>query len=111
MEDANRDVYRFAEFVLMCDELRRGDDRVEIDPAPLRLLRHLVANRGRTIRHDELRRVLWAGQAVVTPDAIAKTVDPGRPMIMRIPFAVGEAHWSWKNPLKWERFDIVKPKR
>jgi DNA-binding winged helix-turn-helix (wHTH) protein len=49
-------------------------ERVEIDPAPLRLLRHFIANRGRTIRHDELRQVLWPGQTVVTSDAIPKTV-------------------------------------
>jgi hypothetical protein len=40
-----------------------------------------------------------------------KDGDPGRPMRMRIPISGGIASWSFKNPLVWEKFDIVEPKR
>lgn len=220
MGDPAHDVYRFAEFLVRPDELQRSGNRANIDPAPLQLLRYLIANRSRTVGREELKRVLWPGQPVdaVSDDALDKRVDrvrdalgrkdqarfietrpklgykfigdveicvdaagtdlvlphlvstqsnptianiyvhstgrferqpdgrwfeyndanaviytfeefehdkkflylidrsrckagdPGRPMIMRIPLVVGEAHWSWKNPLKWERFDIMKPK-
>jgi len=61
-----RMIYAFEDFELDTDlhELRRGGERVELQPRVLRLLLHLLRQRQRVVPRDELFEEVWEGVAV-----------------------------------------------
>ncbi|HMI93773.1 MAG TPA: AAA family ATPase [Polyangiales bacterium] len=58
-------------------ELSFQGERVEVQPKVLKLLRHLIVNRGRTVSNPELLGVLWPNETV-TPTSIRRAVCGAR---------------------------------
>jgi TolB-like protein len=58
--------FRFAGFVLDADrlELRKGAERIDVQPKVLHLLRYLLENAGRTVTKEELLDALWPDTTV-----------------------------------------------
>lgn len=67
------------EFVLddLRFELRRGEDRVRVQPKVLHLLLHLAAASERAVSHDELLEVLWPDERV-TPASVKRAIRGAR---------------------------------
>jgi DNA-binding winged helix-turn-helix (wHTH) protein len=59
-------IYTFENYSLDVDrqELKRGDDLVEIDPQVFDLLQYLIRNRERVISKDDLIANIWHGRIV-----------------------------------------------
>ena len=74
--------YQFGEFVLLPDlyELRRGADKVAIEPRALEMLVYLVANRGRVVPKDELVEEVWE-RKFITDSALARAVGKLRKVL------------------------------
>ena len=58
-------------------ELRRGGQRVDLRPTPLRLLLYLAEHRGRTVSKQELLDTLWH-DAIVTDTSLANALNQAR---------------------------------
>lgn len=59
-------IYTFEDYSLDTDrlELRRGAERVQVDPQVLDLLQYLIANRERVVSKDDLIANIWSGRIV-----------------------------------------------
>jgi len=68
-------VYRFGNFEVDPEawRLTRGGREIHLDPVVLKLLIHLVANRGRLVTRQELMDTVW-GDTVISESALTKAV-------------------------------------
>src|SRR5262249_53478972 len=71
--------FRFAGFEIDIaqHELRRGRDRVAIEPQVFDLLVHLVRYRDRIVSKDELIEVVWNGRAI-SDAAVSSRISAAR---------------------------------
>jgi DNA-binding winged helix-turn-helix (wHTH) protein len=58
--------------------------------------------------HFTFQEMTWDDEYLYLSDPSRK-LDPGRPMILRLPIGGGTAQWSYPNPLDWSDFTIVWP--
>ena len=58
-------------------ELRRGGDRVHVEPQVFDLLVHLVRNRDRVVSKDELLDTIWGGR-IVSEAALSSRINAAR---------------------------------
>jgi TolB-like protein/cytochrome c-type biogenesis protein CcmH/NrfG len=67
--------FLFADYVLDADrrELRRGAERVVVEPQVLDLLIHLLNNRNRVVSKDDLIATVWGGRIVSDGTLISRT--------------------------------------
>jgi DNA-binding winged helix-turn-helix (wHTH) protein/tetratricopeptide (TPR) repeat protein len=94
-------IYRFGPFELdeRAAELRRGGERVAVQPKPLALLALLIRERERVVSQDELLEALWPGTAV-TSGSLTRAVSGARR-------AIGDTHkgtWLRSVPRLGYRF-------
>ena len=76
-------IYQFGEFCLDVGraELRRGEERRDVQPLILDLLAYLIANRSRVASKDELFLNVWGGDVSVVDTALTTAVCEARKAI------------------------------
>ena len=72
-------LFHFADCSLDVDrrELRRGDERVEVEPQVFDLLAYLVQNRDHVVSKDELLEAVWNGR-IVSQSALTSRINAAR---------------------------------
>src|SRR5262249_4999896 len=74
--------YLFEDFALDVErrELHRGRDAVSLTPQAFDVLLHLVRNRGRVVRKDDLISAIWGGR-IISDAALATRLNAARAAI------------------------------
>jgi hypothetical protein len=70
-------IYNFENYSIDVDrqELRRGHDRITIDPQVFDLLLYLIRNRDRVVTKDDLIQHVWNGRIVSRVDNVVNAID------------------------------------
>jgi adenylate cyclase len=74
--------YRFEDYCLdvECQELRRGDEPIDVDPQVLDLLHYIIRNRERVVSKDDLIEHVWHGR-IVSDSTITSRITTARQAI------------------------------
>src|SRR5438552_12090797 len=74
--------YRFEDYCLDVDrqELRRGNERSDIEPQVLDLLQYIVRNRERVVSKDDLIEHVWHGR-IVSDSTLTSRITSARQAI------------------------------
>ena len=80
--EANALIYQFENYSLDVDrqELRRGSERIEVEPQVFDLLQYLIRNRERVVSKDDLIANVWNGR-IVSESTLSSRIAMARQMV------------------------------